>query len=877
MTNQTAQKKQLPAFLVLTIICLVAALALAVTNAITAGPINEHKMAAQREAFGAVMIAEEYIELPIPEDSGLTSLVEAKAHGETVGYCAVASAQGYAGPVAVTLGIGTDGVITGAKIGDNSFVETAGFGSRWLADNKAEEFKGINIAEGGAVEALSGATVTSNAVLNAANKVVSAVNLQLGNADAPAIEFGVVEKPAAAIPENALVAYGAGFAGQDVGVIASLNADGTLATITADMSKQAPPICDLCDAAWLSQFLGKAGPFTAGENVDVVAGATYTSNGVIEAVNKLLAGEGVPYEAEAPAVETSANVDPNALTAYAPGFAGKDVGVIVTLTEDGAIATLTTDMSQQVPPICDLCDAAWLSQFVGRKGPFTDVDVVAGATFTSQGVIDAVNSLFTGEASAAVEGNVVEGTAQGFQSDVKVTVTLDENNAIAALTIDSAAETAGFGTRCAEDAAFIEQFIGKTAPFAIGENIDALAGATVTSQAVVDAVNSVFPTQNMSLTPAGETFEGAAQGFQSEVKVQVTADNGVITALTILSGDETPGFGTRCAEDAAYIEQFIGKTAPFAIGENIDALAGATVTSQAVVDAVNSVFPTQDMSMEAAAPVEETEAAASYEGAAEGFESLVKAVVTVDENGAITSVKLDTAWETENIGTRVGENEAFLAQFIGQTAPVTADVVSGATWTSNAAIAAVNAALESVAPANTFVTATAPGFLGEDVTVTVELDAQENIVSITLDLSQQKLPFAGLVDDEAFLGQFIGKQGMFTEADTVTGATATSQAVIDAINTVYAPVLTTKTAAAPGFLGEDVGVTLVVDEDGVIVEMTLDLSQQKLPFAGLVNDEAFLAQFIGQAGPFEAIDAVTGATATSNAVVEAVNAALTAE
>ena len=96
-------KKQLPAFLVLTIICLVAALALAGTNAITKGPIAEHAMAAQREAFGAVMTADEYVTMTIPEGSGVSALVEAKQNGETIGYCVAASSGGYAGPVAVTL------------------------------------------------------------------------------------------------------------------------------------------------------------------------------------------------------------------------------------------------------------------------------------------------------------------------------------------------------------------------------------------------------------------------------------------------------------------------------------------------------------------------------------------------------------------------------------------------------------------------------------------------------------------------------------------------------------------------------------------------------------------------------------------------------
>ena len=191
MTNKV-QKKQLPAFLALTIICLIAALALAATNAITAGPIKAHAMAAQREAFGAVMTADEYNEMTIPEGSGVSALVEAKKDGQTVGYCVVASQSGYAGPVAVTLGIDTEGKVTGAKIGDTSFSETSGFGSRWLAANQTEQFVGIDVKEGGAIEALSGATVTSTAVLNASKTALNAVAgvLNITPAD-PVLVFGV--------------------------------------------------------------------------------------------------------------------------------------------------------------------------------------------------------------------------------------------------------------------------------------------------------------------------------------------------------------------------------------------------------------------------------------------------------------------------------------------------------------------------------------------------------------------------------------------------------------------------------------------------------------------------------------------------------------
>ena len=58
-----ATKKRLPPYVILGIISLIAALILALTNAITAGPIAEHKMAALQETFSAVMPAASYEEV----------------------------------------------------------------------------------------------------------------------------------------------------------------------------------------------------------------------------------------------------------------------------------------------------------------------------------------------------------------------------------------------------------------------------------------------------------------------------------------------------------------------------------------------------------------------------------------------------------------------------------------------------------------------------------------------------------------------------------------------------------------------------------------------------------------------------------------------
>lgn len=119
-----AGKKGLPAYIILGIIALVAAVALAVTNMITKGPIQERADAALREAFNAVMPAESYEAITIPSGYEVSSLYAAKNGDEVVGYCVTASANGYNGPVAVNLGVGADGLVTGCAVGDTSFAET---------------------------------------------------------------------------------------------------------------------------------------------------------------------------------------------------------------------------------------------------------------------------------------------------------------------------------------------------------------------------------------------------------------------------------------------------------------------------------------------------------------------------------------------------------------------------------------------------------------------------------------------------------------------------------------------------------------------------------------------------------------------------------
>jgi len=106
----------------------------------------------------------------------------------------------------------------------------------------------------------------------------------------------------------------------------------------------------------------------------------------------------------------------------------------------------------------------------------------------------------TGTASGTPEesrkpGAALSGQAEGFGGGVVyVTASLDDEARIASLSVDASTQTPEFGGRIPEDEGFMNQFIGKSLPLTLGQGVDALSGATVTSAAVVDALNKATKT-----------------------------------------------------------------------------------------------------------------------------------------------------------------------------------------------------------------------------------------------------------------------------------------------------------------------------------------------------------------------------------------------
>lgn len=211
-----------------------------------------------------------------------------------------------------------------------------------------------------------------------------------------------------------------------------------------------------------------------------------------------------------------------------------------------------------------------------------------------------------------VLGHAVRQTVKGYGGPIEVTVGFDPQHVIRGVHVGGAEfqETEGLGAR-AREPEFTDQFQGQVTPIELGRQVDAISGATVTSQAVVDAVNQSMDrlAHHIGITapvpssnPVGSAQ--AAQGQARTANASVIGYGGPVLARVTLNADgaiesvefggarflETDGVGSRVRDDASFAQFFVGKTPPLTLGQDVDALSGATVSSQAALDAVNEAY-----------------------------------------------------------------------------------------------------------------------------------------------------------------------------------------------------------------------------------------------------------------------------------------------
>ncbi len=189
--------------LILFCITAIAGVLLAFVNEITKGPIAEKELEKKQEACREVFIeASSFVEVPVDNTSGLyqgwstqypsnevSALYEAyDASGNLIGYVlTVTNKEGYSGNITFSMGITLDRTLNGIAILETS--ETVGLGLE--AENVlVPQFAGKNVVsfvytKTGAtaeneIDAISSATITTNAFVNGVNAGLGYFDMFLG-------------------------------------------------------------------------------------------------------------------------------------------------------------------------------------------------------------------------------------------------------------------------------------------------------------------------------------------------------------------------------------------------------------------------------------------------------------------------------------------------------------------------------------------------------------------------------------------------------------------------------------------------------------------------------------------------------------------------
>lgn len=174
------------------VIAAVAAGILGYINSITSGPIAEAEAKKTKASVLEVLPDAEDLEEAVSVDkdanSGVTSYIEAKdKSGNTVGYAISLEITGFSSGLKLMYGIDTEGTITGLSIIDCSN-ETPGLGANIKTNDEIRnQFNGREGGDlkvekdGGDVKSLTGATITSRAVADAANSASNFFNTEIKN------------------------------------------------------------------------------------------------------------------------------------------------------------------------------------------------------------------------------------------------------------------------------------------------------------------------------------------------------------------------------------------------------------------------------------------------------------------------------------------------------------------------------------------------------------------------------------------------------------------------------------------------------------------------------------------------------------------------
>ncbi|MDU5527671.1 MAG: FMN-binding protein, partial [Finegoldia magna] len=328
----------------------------------------------------------------------------------------------------------------------------------------------------------------------------------------------------------------------------------------------------------------------------------------------------------------------------------------------------------------------------------------------------ATNNKIQIAAGSNVEGlkdGEYEGNSQGYGGDFKVKIKIKKGE-LSAINVVTNNETPEYYEKAS---VIIAQILEKG-----NTDVDSISGATISSEAIKNAVRDALhkagskketpklaeKTQKPN-TPNVATkglkdgvYEASSNGYGGRLAVRVTVKNGKLTNINVISNNETPSYFNRAS---AVIDRILSTGSV-----NVDSVAGATISSNAIKQAVSKALA-QAGSKEKAKISRVNPNAKSgkksirnlvgkisvgskqikdgqYIGAAQGFNGPIKVRVTVKE-GSIAKIEILSHHDDNPYFQRASR---VISKILGKPGKAV-DTVSQATYSSRGIINAVNNAL----------------------------------------------------------------------------------------------------------------------------------------------------------------------------------------
>ena len=103
----------------------------------------------------------------------------------------------------------------------------------------------------------------------------------------------------------------------------------------------------------------------------------------------------------------------------------------------------------------------------------------------------------------------------------------------------------------------------------------------------VEGCTAALAATDASGSTVGYVIVAQSKGYGGQVPIAVAFDtSGNVTSITTMPNEETPGLGSRIAEES-YIGQYVGLAASPISADDIDLISGATISSKAALSAFN--------------------------------------------------------------------------------------------------------------------------------------------------------------------------------------------------------------------------------------------------------------------------------------------------